>query len=92
MRAARRSDLTTWLWQRAVPTAALALLVVGEIARACLPQRPDSDATALAEFTQQAAGWRVLGLLDVREQFWYALAGGVLALWLADWLLRGGWR
>lgn len=92
MRAAQRSDLTTWLWQRAVPTAALALLAVGEIARACLPQRPDGDATALAEFTQQAAGWRVLGLLDVREQFWYALAGGVLALWLADWLLRGGWR
>jgi len=36
--------------------------------------------------------WQRLGLLDVREQFWYALAGSLLVLWLVDWLLRGGWR
>ncbi len=69
-------------------------LGVGEAAQALLPQRPDGDATALAEFTQHTAGtfWQQMGMLNVREQFWYALAGALLALWLVDWLLQGGWR
>ena len=68
----------------------VAALVFGSLAVRYWPQRPDGDATALAEFSGKLVEHPTaarLGLLDVRRAFWYNLAGAVLAVWALNELL-----
>lgn len=79
------------LWRYVIPLVCIVLLAVGSLAAQYLPQRPDGDGTAVAEFqttVQQFPLAAQLGLLDVRHQFWYTLAGALLAVWLLDRMLR----
>jgi len=81
----------TRLW-RLLAWACLWLLALGGGAAHLWPQRPDGDATALAEYQSVRARHPVadaLGLLDVRRAFWYNVAGAGLAVWLLDRLLAG---